>query len=70
VKDGEYQFSSVDLLFLGGGSPLLPVVGWYLVGSNKVKMSCRLPFPYFNGSGQRITIRVDCQTWATSILCL
>jgi hypothetical protein len=69
IIDGQYQFSSKDQLYLGGGSPTAPVYGWYLVGENKVKLSCRLPFPVFLGSGKRLTVRVDVIVWDAGTLC-
>jgi len=68
VIDGEWQFSSNDVTFTSTGPSNVSVFGWFLVGSNKVKLSCRLPFPVLMTTGKSLTVRADVLTWATAIL--
>jgi len=70
VKDGEYQFSSSDITFTPYAPSTELCYGWYIVSANKLQLSARLPFPVLMTLGQKLTVRVDCQTWATSVLCL
>lgn len=68
VIDGEYQFSSKEVTWQATAANQQLIFGWYLTGSGKVKLSCRLPFGHSMNYPQRLTVRVDCQTWAASIL--
>jgi len=68
VIDGEWQYSSVDVFFTATTGADETIFGWYLVGSGKVKLSCRLPFGKRMTMGEALQIRLDCQTWAASIL--
>jgi len=68
VEDGVHQVSSVDFTFLPGGPSLEKVFGWYVCRLSKVWFSCRLPFPVLMTTGQSLTVRIDLQTWALSLL--
>jgi hypothetical protein len=68
VIDGEYQFSSFDVTFTATGASSEIVYGWMLVGGSTLKLSCRLPFGKLMTTGQSLTVRIDCITWAASIL--
>ena len=68
VKDGEWQFSSNDVTYTATGPSNVSVFGWFLVGSGKVKLSCRLPFPVLMSTGASVTVRADVLIWATAIL--
>jgi len=68
VIDGEWQFSSDDVFFTATAGANETVFGWYLVGDGKVKLSARLPFGKLMNVGQTLQLRLDCETWATSIL--
>jgi len=68
VIDGEYQFSSLDVTFAATGASNETVYGWMLVGGSTLKLSCKLPFGKLMTVGQVVTIRIDCITWAASIL--
>lgn len=68
VEDGQFQFSSNDVVFAATGASVEKAFGWYLVGDGKVKLSCRLPFPNVMTLGAPVTVRIDCIVWAASIL--
>lgn len=68
VETGQYMFSSLDLTFTPTAASNEKAFGWYVVGSDVVKLSCRLPFPQLMTVGSPLTIRIDCTTWAAAIL--
>jgi len=68
VEDGQYMFSSIDLTFTPTAASNEQAWGWYVVGADVVKISCRLPFPILMTVGSPLTIRIDCIVWAAAIL--
>jgi hypothetical protein len=54
--------------FTATGASSEIVYGWMLVGGSTLKLSCRLPFGKLMTTGQSLTVRIDCITWAASIL--
>jgi len=68
VEDGQYMFKSLDLTFTPTGASNEQAFGWYVVGADVVKISCRLPFPWLMTVGSPLTIRIDCILWAAAIL--
>lgn len=69
IKDGEYGFTSFDLTFTPTAASAEDCFGWYITDGVAVKLSARLPFPYRMTLGNPLTIRIDVNVWATSVLC-
>jgi hypothetical protein len=68
VIDGEYQFSSHDFSWFPTGPTNELCYGWYVTDGIDVKLSSRLPFPMLMTVGASLTIRIDVQNWALSLL--
>lgn len=68
VQDGRYLIASVDFAFTAVGPSNAIAYGWYVRDGTALRFSSRFPEPIPVGPTSTVSVRIELQEWASSLL--